>query len=152
LKGNDKEVVMDICKEFKAMRRLPSEHLCKVYGGCWVNNGEEVWMVMEYVDGGDFHNFLQKYEGALPQELQLSFFVQTTKALAALHHHAPSPVLHRDIKSLNFLVQNKSKLLLTDFGLSKAKSFINSSTFTINTVRWAAPEIVTTNKPQVYYL
>lgn len=25
-----------------------------------VNNGEQVWLVMEYVDGGDLHNFLTK--------------------------------------------------------------------------------------------
>jgi serine/threonine protein kinase len=159
MKVHDKEVVEEICKEFKTMQSMQFENICKVYGGCLINNNKskEVWLVMEYVDGGDLHTFLKNNEGPLPNELQLSFFMQATKALAALHL-APSPILHRDIKSLNFLVQNKSKLLLTDFGLSKAKSLTNSSTFTVGTVRFAAPEIVATKKPHwsesadIYYV
>lgn len=133
---SDKELVEDICREFKAMHNhICLEHLCKVYGGCWESSEEEVWMVMEYVEGGDLHNFIQKHEGPIPRSLQLSFFLQATRALSSLHS-APSPLLHKDIRPHNFLVKkcnNSWKLLLTDFGLSKAHFFIHSTTFTIGT-------------------
>lgn len=142
----------EIFKELTTiMQHHHTEHICKVYGGCIVfseNGGPEAWLVMEYADGGDLHTFLTTYNGPLPEDLRYSFLCQATKALASLHN-APTPILHRDIKSLNFLVQLKDcKLLLSDFGLSKAKELIASVTSTIGTVRWAAPEILETNKPQ----
>ena len=86
MKIHDKEVVHEICKEFKTMQSVPFENICKVYGGCLVNNGEEVWLVMEFVDGGDLHNYLKNLEKPLPIDLLLSFFIQATKALASLHN------------------------------------------------------------------
>jgi serine/threonine protein kinase len=146
IRVSSRDIVDDICKELTMMQNLLSEHICKLYGACLFNSCE-AWLVMEYIDGGDLHHYLNKYGGPLPRDIQLSFFIQATKALHSLHT-APTVILHRDIKSLNFLVQNKTKLLLTDFGLSKAKSHLNTSSVTVGTVRWAAPEIVSTSKPQ----
>jgi serine/threonine protein kinase len=137
-------------EELKTMQSLQGEYVCKLYGACEFTDemhGEQLWLVMEYIEGGDLHNFLDKYGGPIPKELQLSFFIQATKALATLHN-APSPIMHRDIKSLNFLVQNNTKLLLTDFGISKAVVLTTLETDTIGTYRWVAPEIVTSNKRQ----
>jgi serine/threonine protein kinase len=148
IKVSGKEVVEEMCKELSAAQVMHCEHICKVYGYCVINNYEQVWVVMEFVDGGDLHNFVMKSKngGSLPHTLQLSLCIQATKALASLHY-SRSPILHKDIKSLNFLIQReKSKLLLTDFGLSRAKSLTTSS-FTINTVRWLAPEVIGTNVP-----
>jgi serine/threonine protein kinase len=51
-----------------------------------------------------------------------------------------TPILHRDITSFNFLVQDNSKLLLTDFG--NAKDCVKSVyTNTTGTLQWSAPEI-----------
>jgi serine/threonine protein kinase len=60
-------------------------------------------------------------------EMQLSFAIQATRAVNYLHifinTHPP-----QDIKSLNFLIHDKSTLLLTDFGLAKPKEFVTSNT------------------------
>jgi serine/threonine protein kinase len=129
------------------------QHICQVHGGCVINE-KEVWLVLELVEGGDLQEFLTNF-GPLAHELQLSSFIQAAKALNYLHT-SPSPILHRDIKSSNFLVRDKSKLLLTDFGLSKAKDFVSSQTFTTGTVTWAAPEVLSNSnwseKADIYSL
>jgi serine/threonine protein kinase len=99
---NGKEVLDAICKELTSMQSVRSEHICKTHGWCLFEN-YEVWLVMEFVDGGDLHNYLAKYGKPLPRDLQLSFFIQATKALHTFHA-ASTALLHKDIKSLNFLV------------------------------------------------
>jgi serine/threonine protein kinase len=121
------------------MASLRFQHMCQLHGGCVIND-KEVWLVLEFVEGGNLHDFLSNF-GPLSHKLQLSFFIQAAKAINYLHT-APSPILHRDIKSFNFLVRDKSQILLTDFGLSKAAEFVNSQTFTIGTLKWAAPEVL----------
>jgi serine/threonine-protein kinase CLA4 len=125
------------------MAKLRFQHICQVHGGC-VLNDKEVWLVLEFVEGGNLTEFLAKF-GPLPHELQLSFFIQAAKSVNYLHT-APSPILHRDIKALNFLVLEKSKLLLTDFGLAKAAEFVTAQTTTIGTLRWAAPEVLSVSE------
>ena len=121
-------------------------HICKVYGFCLLNDDNEAWLVMEYIDG-NLHDYSEKH-GPLPLDLQFSFCIQATRALMTLHNHTP-PILHRDIKSQNFLVRNDSKtLLLTDFGLAKHKFSTQVNDYTTGTVRWVAPEII--NSPGMW--
>jgi serine/threonine protein kinase len=149
--------VLDICDELEIMASLRFQHICQVLGGC-VINGKEVWLVLEYVDGGNLREFITNSQFGSPSwELQLSFATQATKAVNYLHS-APSPIFHRDIKSYNFLVRSSSKqLLLTDFGLAKAKQRVNSNTATTGTLKWAAPEVLSikpvwSEKADVYSL
>jgi serine/threonine protein kinase len=134
----DTGTVQGICRELETMASLRFPHICQVHGGCVINK-KEVWLILEYVEGGNLNDFLTEF-GPLRHELQLSFFIQSAKSINYLHS-SPSPILHRDIKSSNFLVRDKSELLLTDFGLSKTAEFVTSQT-TIGTFRWAAPEVL----------
>jgi serine/threonine protein kinase len=125
------------------MASLRFQHICQVHGGCVVDY-REIWLVLEYVEGGNLHKFLSNFNGPLPHDLQLTFFIQAAKAINYLHT-APAPILHRDVKSFNFLVRD-NKLLLTDFGVSKAVELIVAKTYTIGTVNWAAPEVLCDSK------
>ncbi|KAL3579435.1 hypothetical protein D5086_020939 [Populus alba] len=59
-----------------------------------------------------------------------------------LHQFRP-PIIHRDLKSLNLLVDSAYKVKICDFGLSrsKAKTYI-SSTDAAGTPEWMAPEVL----------
>lgn len=133
-----------ICKELNGMATLRFTHICQLYGVALVND-EELWMVLEYVDGPNLHDYLITH-GPLSWDTQLSFALQATKALNYLHTLSP-PLLHKDIKSLSFIADVNTKTIkLTDFGLSKATEFITSQTNVIGSLRWAAPEVVKVGK------
>jgi eukaryotic-like serine/threonine-protein kinase len=122
------------------MAPLRFQYICQVHGGCVVNDSE-VWLVLDFVEGGNLHDFLVSASCLLSWDMQLAFALHATYAVNYLHN-CRSPILHRDIKSHNFLVQNGNKLLLTDFGLSKTKETVTRQTATIGTMNWAAPEIL----------
>jgi serine/threonine protein kinase len=121
------------------MATLSCEHICKVYKGCIVGE-KEVWLILEFVNGGNLHQFLT---GVVPLSLerQLSFAIQATKAVQYIHNKTP-PILHRDINSFNFLIKDNTTLLLTDFRSAKPNDFVTSQTATFGTLRWTAPEVL----------
>jgi serine/threonine protein kinase len=58
-----------------------------------------------------------------------------------LHGGSP-PVLHRDLKSANILLDESYTAKLADFGLSRLKAVQSGMTGNCGTVQWMAPEVL----------
>ena len=76
-----------------------------------VNN---VFLVMEYMIGGDLKSLLSMY-GYLEEDHAVFYFAECVLALKYLHKRG---IIHRDIKPDNMLLSQTGHLKLTDFGLS----------------------------------
>lgn len=112
-------------------------NLCEIYGVCIVNE-DLFWLVLKRAECNLTTFLLQN--PALPYPTQLDLMRQAARAVDYLHSR-PNPILHRDIKSSNFLVESKPdlKLYLSDFGTANHSSKVtHTSTCTWN---WAAPEV-----------
>ncbi len=59
-------------------------------------------------------------------------------------HSCNPPVLHRDLKSLNLLLDESSRVKLADFGWTKGLD--NYMTGKIGTYQWMAPEVIASQK------
>ena len=70
----------------------------------------------------------------------------TARGMAYLHNGNP-PVLHRDLKSANILLNESYTPKLCDFGLSRLQSSSNTSmTGNCGTVQWMAPEVLSNQR------
>lgn len=67
---------------------------------------------------GDLHDVLRKYL-SLSWDTKLSFALGIAKGMEYLHGLSP-PIVHRDLKALNVLVDANYQVKVADFGLSKA--------------------------------
>lgn len=74
-----------------------------------------VYLVMEYMVGGDLKSLLTMY-GYLDEAAARFYVAEVTLALQYLHEHG---IIHRDIKPDNMLISATGHVKLTDFGLSK---------------------------------
>ncbi|XP_073815256.1 serine/threonine-protein kinase greatwall isoform X2 [Musca autumnalis] len=74
-----------------------------------------VYLVMEYMVGGDLKSLLTMY-GYLDEAAARFYVAEVACALQYLHEHG---IIHRDIKPDNMLISATGHVKLTDFGLSK---------------------------------
>ncbi len=95
------------------MRDYKHPNIVEMYGSYLVDN--ELWVVMEYLDGGALTDLLVTSTGETRMnEQQIATVCKSVlKALAYLHSNG---VIHRDIKSDSILLSTDGFVKLSDFG------------------------------------
>ena len=119
------------------------------------SDDEYFYIIMEYCQGGDLEEFLSK--GAPPSyEIRLDIMKQCAKGVAYIHGLNP-PVVHRDIKCNNILLQNTPAgvcVKIGDFGLAKVFDEIDGDRNRIlmstaaGSMAFRAPEMCTSGRKQ----
>ncbi|XP_044451567.1 LEAF RUST 10 DISEASE-RESISTANCEUS RECEPTOR-LIKE PROTEIN KINASE-like 1.4 isoform X2 [Triticum aestivum] len=112
--------VEQFLNEAAILSRLRHPNLVTFYG-CTSSRSRELLLVYEYVPNGTVADHLQGHraaERALPWPLRLNVAVEAAAALAYLHAIDP-PVVHRDVKTTNILLDADFHVKVADFGLSR---------------------------------
>jgi len=82
-------------------------------------NQDSIYIVMEFLKGGDFFCYLEKRKFKIPEDRARKIAHKLATALYYLHSYG---IAHRDLKPENILMvdeSDESELKLVDFGLSK---------------------------------
>ena len=105
--------------------------------------GERVFIVMEYIEGQPLSRLVSGEKLSLPEILNLA--IQVGEGLQAAHEKG---VVHRDIKPENVLVTPKHHAKITDFGLAKWKgaTTLTVSGTRLGTAYYMSPEQVESRK------
>src|SRR3990172_713139 len=77
------------------------------------------YLVMEFIEGKDLEALLVETEDYLPEEQVLSWAFQLCDVLSCLHNHQPQPVVFRDMKPSNVMIDQHSHIRLIDFGIAR---------------------------------
>ncbi|KAL2339315.1 hypothetical protein Fmac_013761 [Flemingia macrophylla] len=109
--------------EFKAeielLSRVHHKNLVSLLGFCF-EQGEQM-LVYEYVQNGSLKDALIGKSGIkLDWIRRLRVALGTARGLAYLHELVNPPIIHRDIKSNNVLLDDRLNAKVSDFGLSKS--------------------------------
>ncbi|KAI0299259.1 kinase-like domain-containing protein [Russula brevipes] len=98
----------------------------------------ELWVVMEYVDGGSLMDVIRANSMTEGQIAAVSR--EIAQGLQHLHKHG---VVHRNIKSVNVLLSLTGDIKLTGFGFCTRISDPAHANQRVGTPHWMAPEVVT---------
>ncbi|RMB97570.1 hypothetical protein DUI87_25934 [Hirundo rustica rustica] len=99
---------------------------------------EQIWLVMEYMDGGTLYDVIR-----MTKIYEDDIATLSRECLQGLEFLHSNHVMHRDVKSLNILLRTDGSVKLADFGFSAQltpKQSRRSSV--IGTAWWMAPEVV----------
>ena len=114
----DTPLVSDFFRErFRAERQmlagLAHPYIARLLDG-GVTDGDELYLVMEFIDGDSITHFCTKHNLSLDDRLRL--FIKVCGAVQYAHGNL---IVHRDLKPENILVVNDSTPRLLDFGTAK---------------------------------
>ncbi|XP_047322061.1 serine/threonine-protein kinase-like protein ACR4 [Impatiens glandulifera] len=116
MKKNSKE----FRTELDLLSRLNHAHLLNLLGYC--EEGEERLLIYEFMANGSLHQHLHGKNKSLKEQLdwirRVTIAVQAARGIEYLHGYACPPVIHRDIKSSNILIDEEHNARVSDFGLS----------------------------------
>jgi hypothetical protein len=112
LSGDD-EYTSRFRREAKALARLTHPNVVQVFD--LVEDGSRLWMVLEYVDGGDLASYL-KESGRLSVSEAASIVMPVADGLAFAHDQG---IVHRDLKPANVLLTGERVPKISDFGIAK---------------------------------
>jgi len=123
--------------ELQICRSLRHPNIVSYLGHVFTDRCLDIFL--EYVPGGSMASILSEF-GAL-EDLPLRWAIKgMLQGLSYLHNRSP-PVVHRDIKAANLLVDLDFHVKIADFGCSKCSAATESFT-TVGSIPWMAPEVM----------
>ncbi|KNA23173.1 hypothetical protein SOVF_027250 isoform B [Spinacia oleracea] len=137
--------------EVELLSRLRSPYLLSLVGHCSDSNHR--LLVYEFMINGGLQEHLYPTRGSnvfpsrLDWEARLKIALDAAKGLEYLHEHVNPPVIHRDFKSSNILLDKNFHAKVSDFGLAKLgpeKAGGHVSTRVLGTQGYVAPEYALT--------
>lgn len=114
---------------------------------------EELFLVMEYVEGGALSDVLDKSDGPLATPVALRILLDACAGLAAVHAMTDEAgrdvgMIHRDVSPQNILVGLDGTARLTDFGLARLTEVSSSASATVKgKIAYMAPEYIEGGAP-----
>ena len=121
--------------EAAVMANLQSPFLVRLLG---LSLESPSLLVMELAEGGSLYDLLKDQNKEFSWIGRLRVLRDIALGLSVLHAHE---LLHRDLKSLNILLDADGRAKLCDFGLSTLKSQAKE-TRDVGTLLWNAPEVL----------
>jgi len=134
--SQDHEFLTRFKREARSAASLIHPNIVTVY-----DTGEEDgthYIILEYIEGQQVKELIRE-RGPLPVEMALDIAKQAGQALSYAHRRE---VVHRDIKPHNLMLSKDGRVLVTDFGIAKARSQpgITQDGTVLGTVHYIAPE------------
>ena len=125
--------------EARILSSVRSNYIVRYYESFEENNYLNI--VMEFCDGGDLCEFLNKNKKTkylLKEDLIWNIFLKITIGLATLHK---AKILHRDLKTLNIFMTKNLDIKIGDFGVAKILSKSGFAKTIIGTPYYLSPEL-----------
>ena len=126
-------------REIKIMEKIDHECLAKLFEA--FESHKQVFLIMEYVNGGSLHGYLKGKPNRQMAEIEAKYLWQ--QVVFGIHYLHQRNVTHRDIKLENILLdETRTRVKLIDFGFSTCIPHDKKVKIFCGTPSYMAPEIV----------
>jgi serine/threonine protein kinase len=111
--ANDQELAWRFRTEIKLARKVSHKNVCRIF-----EYGEQDhlrFISMEYIEGKDLKRLIRD-RGPLPPHEAYDVAIQAARGVAAIHDVG---IIHRDLKTMNIMIDRDGVVRLMDFGIAK---------------------------------
>ena len=130
-------LLQSIFHEANLMKNLDHPAFPKIYD--IIDNPDSLLVIMEYVEGESLNHVLSR-DNPQSEAQVLNLARQLGQAFDYLHN-LPKPIIYRDLKPGNIMLQPDGKIKIIDFGAAREyKKTANEDTVCLGTIGYAAPE------------
>ncbi|XP_042408323.1 receptor-like protein kinase HSL1 [Zingiber officinale] len=111
--------------EVKILGEIRHANIVKLL--CCISNADSKLLVYEYMENGSLDQWLHQqrvrpdseHNEPLNWPKRLGIAIDAAKGLCYMHHQCTAPVIHRDVKSSNILLDSECRAKIADFGLAR---------------------------------
>ena len=138
-KNQNQIVEQSLAAEGRMLKNLSNPHLPKIYD--IIENQNNFMLVMDFIQGESLDKVIAR-TGAQNVDQVLDWGIQICDVFYYLHNQ-PIPIIYRDMKPANVMVQPDGKLMMIDFGTARTQKVgveMQADTVCIGTAGFAAPE------------
>lgn len=138
-KEQDQVVEQSLVAEGRMLMKLSNPHLPKIYD--IIEDQDTFMLVMDFIQGESLDKVIAR-TGAQSVERVLDWGMQICEVFYYLHNQ-PTPIIYRDMKPANVMLQPDGKLMMIDFGTARTQKVgveMQADTICIGTAGFAAPE------------
>ncbi|KAI0874515.1 hypothetical protein GGS24DRAFT_335483 [Hypoxylon argillaceum] len=141
--NSKRQMPLSIEREVAILKLIDHPHIVKLHD-IWENRAE-IYLVLEYMDGGDMFTYIDAY-GPLPEFEMVGYFRQLLTALEFVHSFN---ICHRDLKPENILMKSNGVVKIADFGMAAIQqSPTHSLRTSCGSPHYAAPELIARTRYQ----
>jgi outer membrane protein assembly factor BamB len=104
-------------REANILADLSHPAIPKIYD--YFSNRDKAYLIMEYISGRDLEQIINSMPDFLPFEMVKRWAIEMCDVLQYLHAHRPDPIIFRDMKPSNIMINDLNVVRLIDFGIAK---------------------------------
>jgi outer membrane protein assembly factor BamB len=104
-------------RESNILATLRHQSIPRIYDYFVIN--DRVYLVMEFINGRDLDDILSETTTFFSEEQVMGWAIELCDVIAYLHAIEPEPIIFRDMKPSNIMVNLQNHIVLVDFGIAK---------------------------------
>lgn len=130
-------IVQNFEREANMLATLNHPAIPRIYD--YFSEDNRSYLVLEFIHGKDLESVIGDADGFLPEDQVISWAIQLCDVLEYLHGHKPDPIIFRDMKPSNVMINHNGNVVLVDFGIAKTFQTGQKGTM-IGTEGYSPPE------------
>lgn len=130
-------IIRNFEREANILATLNHPSIPRIYD--YFSQDDRSYLIIEFIDGQDLEAILADTKDFLPEAQVVNWAIELCDVLSYLHNNKPEPIIFRDIKPSNIMINLHGRVQLIDFGIAKTFQTGQKGTM-IGTEGYSPPE------------